>query len=305
MASNASGFESHASALLEKTDIIASTPHMLEALVDPFPADDKNDSERRSSISLLQKQLQGEAKNSWELACISRPWRIPRKETDVENEATEGKEQGDPLANATKHKFPAITVPDPVINGPKSIFPEIFSSVYMDQDLETVPPISDIASSIIRDALVDTVNVMDFNRHAAAKFLIDVDCFFTPGTFIKRATPYDRIRELPGDRSTWKPEDVAVDAVFSQLFQLPAAEHKLVYYHSVLTETCKIAPAAVAPSLGRAIRFLYRNVDTFDLSLSSRFLDWFAHHLSNFGFTWKWTEWWVFMNSTDLVLGFW
>jgi nuclear cap-binding protein subunit 1 len=20
-------------------------------------------------------------------------------------------------------------------------------------------------------------------------------------------------------------------------------------------------------------------------------MDWFAHHLSNFGFTWKWTEW--------------
>jgi nuclear cap-binding protein subunit 1 len=28
-----------------------------------------------------------------------------------------------------------------------------------------------------------------------------------------------------------------------------------------------------------------------DLELVSRFMDWFAHHLSNFGFTWKWTEW--------------
>jgi nuclear cap-binding protein subunit 1 len=28
-----------------------------------------------------------------------------------------------------------------------------------------------------------------------------------------------------------------------------------------------------------------------DIELVQRFLDWFAHHLSNFGFTWKWTEW--------------
>jgi len=82
-----------------------------------------------------------------------------------------------------------------------------------------------------------------------------------------------------------------VDAVFSQLFQLPTPEHKLVYYHSVLTESCKIAPAAIAPSLGRAIRYLYRSVDQMDLELSYRFMDWFSHHLSNFGFTWKWTEW--------------
>lgn len=171
------------------------------------------------------------------------------------------------------------------------MFPDMYFSVYADQDVETVPSTSDVASSLLRDSLVDTINILDYNRNATARFLIDVDCYFSPNTFIKRATPFDRLREMAGDRSTWKPEDVAVDAVFSQLFQLPLPEHKLVYYHSVLTEACKIAPAAIAPSLGRAIRYLYRNVDAMDLELEYRFMDWFSHHLSNFGFTWKWTEW--------------
>ena len=156
-----------------------------------------------------------------------------------------------------------------------------------------MPPTTEIASSIVRDSLVDTINILDYNRIATAKFLIDIDCYFPPGTFVKRATPFDRLKEIAGDRSTWKPEDVAVDAVFSQLFQLPGPEHKLIYYHSVLTESCKIAPAAIAPSLGRAIRFLYKHIESMDLELNYRFMDWFAHHLSNFGFTWKWTEWYV------------
>ena len=143
----------------------------------------------------------------------------------------------------------------------------------------------------MRDAAVDTINILNFNRHAVAKFLADIDCYFSPGTFVKRATPFDKLKDLAGQGSTWKPEDVAVDAVFSQIFQLPAPEHKLVYYHSVLTESCKVAPAAVAPSLGRAIRFGYRTIAHMDLELSFRFMDWFSHHLSNFGFTWKWTEW--------------
>ena len=138
---------------------------------------------------------------------------------------------------------------------------------------------------------MDTINVLHYNRNATAKFLIDVDCYFAPETFVKRGTQFDKLRNVEEGRSTWKPEDVAVDAVFSQLLQLPTPEHKLVYYHSVLTEACKIAPAAIAPSLGRAIRWLYQNVEAMDLELVYRFMDWFSHHLSNFGFTWKWTEW--------------
>ncbi|KAJ5449619.1 uncharacterized protein N7458_006068 [Penicillium daleae] len=266
MASPATGFESQASALLEKTDIIASTPTPWWTCL----------------ISVLQSQLQGESSKGWELKCLPRPWKDAR-----EPEGDEPK----PFEVVAKVAFPQITVPNPVPYGSRALFPEVYLSVYAGQEVDTVPPVSDIATSLMRDALVDTLNLLDFNRVATAKYLIDVDCYYTRNTFVKRATPFDRMREMAGDNTSWKPEDVAVDAVFSQLFQLPTPEHKLVYYHSVLTECCKIAPAAIAPSLGRAIRFLYNNLETMDLELSNRFLDWFAHHLSNFGFTWKWSEW--------------
>jgi nuclear cap-binding protein subunit 1 len=281
MASSATGFEIQAFALLDKTDIIASTPHTLESLVDPFTSNNSGESTgSQSALALLQKHMQDEAKQSWELSCLPRPWKVTR---------ADGEE--DPLPQAQKHPFPAVKVPEKVDTGPRPIFPDMYFSVYTEQDIETVPSASDTAAVLLRDALTDTINILDCNRNVAAKFLIDIDCYFAPNTFVKRATPFDKLRELSGDGPTWKPEDVVVDAAFSQLFQLPAAEHKLVYYHSVLTEACKLAPAAIAPSLGRAIRYLYRNVEKMDLELAQRFLDWFAHHLSNFGFTWKWTEW--------------
>ena len=284
MSSSASGFEEQAAALLEKTDIIATAPHALETLVNPYPGNDEGDvQEPQSSLSLLQKQLQGEAAQAWKLACLPRPWE-GHKETVEQEDGAGG-------LTTVKHPLPQIVVPAPVIPGPRPQLPEVYFSVYADQEIETVPSTSDIASSLLRDSLVDTINALHYNRNATAKFLIDLDCYFSPDTFVKRATQFDKLRNVEEGRSTWKPEDVAVDAVFSQLLQLPSAEHKLVYYHAVLTESCKIAPAAIAPSLGRAIRWLYRNVDTMDLELVYRFEDWFSHHLSNFGFTWKWTEW--------------
>lgn len=282
MASSASESHEHATALLDKTEIIAGNPSPLETLVDPYPGNGIDEvTEPTSVIALLQQQLMSESTTGWELKCIPRPWKMRQSAND----------EVDPLAVATKHALPQITVPTTVIAGERPLFPEIYFSVYANQDIETVPPTTDIASTILRDSIVDTLNNLDFNRNATARYLIDIDCYFTSNIFVKRATPFDRLREIDDGRSTWKPEDVAVDAVFSQLFQLPAPQHKLVYYHSVLTEACKIAPAAIAPSLGRAIRYLYRNVDKMDLELSYRFVDWFAHHLSNFGFTWKWTEW--------------
>jgi nuclear cap-binding protein subunit 1 len=284
------------SELLEKTEIVASTAHTLEALVDPYPA--QEDEEKAmicaSVISLIQSQLADEANSGWKLVCIPRPFDPsfkPASKLDVDGEAPAEENGNGETKVATKHAFPSINVPSPVNPGKKAFLPEVYFSLFADQDIESVPPTTNIASSLLRDTITDTINILDFNRNIVAKFLNEIDNFWAPDTFVKRSTTFDKLRELGPGRPTWKPEDVIIDAIFSQIFQLPSPEHRLVYYHSLITESCKISPGAIAPSLGRAIRFLFRNIDQMDMELSYRFMDWFAHHLSNFEFRWKWTEW--------------
>lgn len=122
------GLEQQAAELLEKTDIVASTPHVLEALVDPYPTPDAEQKPMScpSVLNALQRQLQGEAASGWKLACIPR---LTRATTPTEGE------NGDKAA-PTKHSFPQLLVPSPVNPGPNSLFPEICFSLFADQDVE-------------------------------------------------------------------------------------------------------------------------------------------------------------------------
>ncbi|GME29021.1 Cap binding protein [Neofusicoccum parvum] len=292
ISSGAPGVQQAATDILEKTEIVASASHVLEAMVEQYPGVGGSNDDKpfgyQSVIGLLQKQLQNEAAKDWKLSFLPKVHNPVKRENGSE-------ETKEPV----KYAFPAINIPSPVNGGPRPLFPESYFSLFADQDVETVPKTSDIAASLLRDSLVDTINILDYSRNAVAGFLINIDCYWAPDTFVKRGTPFDRLKETD-EQTTWKPEDIIVDAVFSQIFTLPAPEHKLVYYHSLITEACKLAPGAIAPSLGRAIRFLFRHVDVMDMELSYRFMDWFAHHLSNFDFRWKWSEWSDEVNMPDI-----
>ncbi|KAF2418659.1 cap binding protein [Tothia fuscella] len=296
MASSATGLEEQISELLKKTEVIAYVQHPHEVLVAPYPGDGPEiPFGFQSVIGLLQKQLEREAEKGWELRCIARPYKflpelVPEpKEGEVKEEnGTNGDAKP---KTSTKHPLPAVTIPAPQNLAQKPLFPETFFSIYADLEVETVPPTTNIAASLMRDCLIDNINILDFNRTATAKFLIEMDFFWARGTFASRGVTLDQLKNYPAERSHWKPEDVVLDALFSQIFLLPRSEHKLIYYHSVITETCKLAPSQIAPTLGRAIRFLFKHIDVMDMELAYRYLDWFAHHLSNFEFRWKWSEW--------------
>ncbi|KAG9196075.1 hypothetical protein G6011_01196 [Alternaria panax] len=277
-------FPGQAQQLLKNTGIVASNAVPIESLIHSYVGDfESKPVDHHSVIGLLQAQLSAEAESGFELRCVPRIDKEALRRMNTEEDAL-------PTAPQT-HAFPTFTIPSPVNPGPRPVFPEAYFSLFADQEVDTVPKTTDIASSLVRDAIVDTINQLDFNREMVAKFLVDVDCYWSVDIFAKRGSPFDKFRELVGDKIQYKSEDMIIDAIFSQLFKLPSAEHKLVYYHALITQCCKVAPAAIAPSLGRAIRTIYKNLPMMDLELGYRFLDWFSHHLSNFEFRWRWTEW--------------
>jgi nuclear cap-binding protein subunit 1 len=308
MVSNAHDLNAKVKDLLNKTMIVANEKQPFQDLVETYTGGSER-MQSRSSLFLLQAQLQAQAEQGWPLRFMPQLYQ------------SQGMANGDgDEASSKKHSLPAVTFPEHINPGPKALFPEAFLSIYANQDIavsvfgllslrlmpgmlthkQTVAPTSDLACSLIRDTLVDTINVLHFNRNAVAKFLVEMDCYWAPGTFAKRGTPVDKLIDLDDSQSVWKPEDMTLDALFSQIFSLPTPEHKLVYYHSVTTELCRLSPSTIAPCLGRAMRFLFRSIADMDIELAYRFMDWFAQHLSNFEFRWKWDEWRENLDESNL-----
>lgn len=64
-------------------------------------------------------------------------------------------------------------------------------------------------------------------------------------------------------------------------------------------ELCRLEPAMVAPALGKVLRKLYSGLGAgassgypiLDPAGIKTFAEWFSVHLSNFGFSWSWSDW--------------
>ena len=65
-----------------------------------------------------------------------------------------------------------------------------------------------------------------------------------------------------------------------------------MYYIALISELSKLSPSTVGPALGKSIRKLYALLgDGLDVRVAQQFVEWFATHMSNFGFQWVWKEW--------------
>ncbi|KAG5358364.1 Nuclear cap-binding protein subunit 1 [Yarrowia sp. B02] len=215
---------------------------------------------------------------------------------------------------APKHVFPAVSIPETLASSTSTdyIYPRVFFRAYMPIDVEgetmsTVPDPKSYDAVLWRDMLSDTIQHLDFNRKECAKQLFTLDLFLAPGTFTGPGISVDKLSgklldAKADDRSisTLKVEDVASEAILAELFRLATPPLQPAYFHSLFIEACIMAPQAIAPVFGRAVRFLFANLRAFDTELIHRFLDWFSHHLSNFGFTWKWQEWVEFVDLDAL-----
>lgn len=83
---------------------------------------------------------------------------------------------------------------------------------------------------------------------------------------------------------------------------LPESSQKSIYYISLITELCKLSPSTVGPAVGKSIRKLYSALsESLDVEVARRFAEWFAVHMSNFGFQWVWKEWQVAIMYSESV----
>ncbi|KIM25191.1 hypothetical protein M408DRAFT_331298 [Serendipita vermifera MAFF 305830] len=141
---------------------------------------------------------------------------------------------------------------------------------------------------LLRSAYDDVIDIYEINRKEAARILLDIDRWFTRGTFRTRLAPGSVDEATTGVQL----ELSVMETVLSNMLILPQPKHKPAYYHALITEVCKLSAATIGPAVGKSIRKIYGLLgEGLDVELARRFSDWFAVHMSNFAYQWVWKEW--------------
>lgn len=93
---------------------------------------------------------------------------------------------------------------------------------------------------------------------------------------------------------------ILIEVVLGELFTLPRPKHQEILYHSLLYEFSKIFHSSKNPDeikfnydvvLNEAIKILYENLDGFNTTCFTRFVQWISFHLNNTEFLFPWQAW--------------
>lgn len=229
----------------------------------------------------------------------------------VDSIIQEGLSKNSISSDIVKHSLPQFAFPsteelidfkpDGLIDKLWYEHPRLIFQVYnCAASFETVPSIHSYLGLFFKDLAFDILTNMSFNQKEASIQLSILDLFCSKNLFSPPGSSVDQLSLINDDNvsgennpplSTWKVEDVAVESILTMIFQLPKSLHHQIYYYTVLISCCRESPVSIAPVFGRAIRFLYKNLETLDYELKIRFMDWMTTQISNFDFSWKWDEW--------------
>lgn len=86
------------------------------------------------------------------------------------------------------------------------------------------------------------------------------------------------------------PEKIVAEFLFGELLRTRRNGIKQVLYEVVLMDCCRIT-RLFPPVMARALLALSNRLETLDWVQQDALASWFAHHLSNFDYKWKWDEW--------------
>ncbi|ORY05994.1 ARM repeat-containing protein [Basidiobolus meristosporus CBS 931.73] len=204
------------------------------------------------------------------------------------------------LGGAQQHDLPVLEVPK---EAPSMTYPlprvvfQLYDGDYPSFAAAYTYPIT---RYLLHEIISETIHIYEVNRKECIKYLVNVQYAFNSDIFIQTPLqPADEEKPSEGDKmeedkeGAWKCrlQEAIIEEIFAYIFRLPQPEYKQVYYTSLMSELCKAAPDTFPLSLGRATKTIYDRLNAMDLECVHRFYDWFAMHLSNFGFIWNWSDW--------------
>ncbi|KDQ65071.1 hypothetical protein JAAARDRAFT_247138 [Jaapia argillacea MUCL 33604] len=168
-------------------------------------------------------------------------------------------------------------------------WPEFYIRLF---DNDVSPDPTSPAGYAVRSTLIDMVDIFEVNRKECARLLLEFPKWTLPGTFKPRPGAPAESHPEPVVGKDWQLESTLIEICLGALLVLPQSAHNTIYYVALITEICKLSPSTVGPAVGKSIRRLYNALaDGLDVELARRFAEWFAMHMSNFGFQWVWKEW--------------
>ncbi|QRV87968.1 eukaryotic translation initiation factor 4G [Ceratobasidium sp. AG-Ba] len=258
------------------------------ALYYPFPSlslDPPSSQLSEKAHELLESLLSSLdflAKDNWALpVCIPQPETEPSVIPQILR-----------LAPEDRMDVPSVLVP-PEVEGAERESEETGIEWWVrmyDEDL-TPSPATPLGYTL-RTLFIDMINIYEVNRKEGARILMDVHRWLSIGTFRPEGD-----REATGIVL----QNCLIEAILSQLFHLPRPTLKLMYHASLINELCKLSPQTVGPAVGKSFRRLYNLLASddpvgdgmagLDVALAALYAEWFALHMSNFGFAWVWKEW--------------
>lgn len=92
------------------------------------------------------------------------------------------------------------------------------------------------------------------------------------------------------DETVGHPEKMVAEFLLGELLRDRVNGLRTVLYEVALMGCCRLT-RLFPPVMARALLFLVQRADSLDVVQRERLASWFAHHLSNFDFKWKWEEW--------------
>lgn len=135
-----------------------------------------------------------------------------------------------------------------------------------------------ISRFILEDTMADIIQIYSLNHLEASKILLNTQDFLAADYF-----------------QNFNVYQALVEALITEMVSFPKPDEKIVYYSTLLMDLCKGELKKVPSAMGRALKIMFERMDLsregMDVECIRRLSEWFSHHLSNFGFSWKWKDW--------------